>query len=139
MMGDWAMRLFDAVDTNKDGKVTQDEVDAWRDARFAQFDADKDGQLSLDEYKALWMDMMQRPMVRAFQGHDADGNGLITQDEFRGRFAYIVVRFDANGDGVVTREEVMQQLGHGPHGPGSNGPGPRGPGGPEHDDPGDNG
>ena len=107
MPGGGPMGMFEAFDTNKDGKLTQDEINAVRDQRLAQFDANKDGQLSLEEYKALWLDAMQRPMVRGFQSNDTDGNGQITKDEFRERFAHVIVRLDTNRDGAVTREEVM--------------------------------
>src|SRR5262245_31262744 len=54
--------LFEAFDTNHDGKLSQDEIDKARQDRFAAFDKNGDGQLSLEEYQALWMDAMHRAM-----------------------------------------------------------------------------
>jgi hypothetical protein len=108
MMGGGPMMLFEMFDTNKDGQITQEEINAVRDERFAKFDTDHDGKLSLQEYEALWLDAMRPRMVRQFQANDADGDAAITPEEFRARYSRIVVMLDANGDGIVTREEVMQ-------------------------------
>lgn len=47
---------FDQMDTNKDGKVTPEERDAWieaqRKAQFEQMDANKDGTVTPDERDA---------------------------------------------------------------------------------------
>jgi len=130
------MRIFESFDTNKDGKVTEAEIIAVRDARFDQFDANKDGKLSLDEYQALWMDAMRKAMVRQFQRHDGDGDAAVTKDEFNDRFTMIIERFDADNDGAVSRDEIRPPRGLRWHmrGPGAddhpgpgNGPGPDDP------------
>ena len=127
-------------DTNGDGKLTQEEIDAAREARLQRFDADKDGALTLAEYQALWLDAMQRAMVRQFQANDLDGDGKVTIVEFQARFADMVEDLDRNGDGVLTRDELRRPGPRGPHGwgpPGRHrGPGPdQGPGpGPQPDD-----
>lgn len=125
--------LLKQFDTNDDGKLTQAEIDAARQARLEPFDADKNGALSLAEYQALWLDAMQRAMVRAFQANDLDGDGSVTVVEFQARFADIVEDLDRNGDGELTRDELRRPGRGGPHGwgpPGRHGgPGPEG--GPE--------
>ena len=93
--------LLNAFDTNKDGAVTQDEINGARGANLAKFDANHDGKLSVEEYGALWLDAQRTAMVRQFQGHDADGDGLVTVDEFNAGFANTVARADTNGDGKV--------------------------------------
>jgi Ca2+-binding EF-hand superfamily protein len=123
--------LIQQFDTNDDGKLTQAEIDAARQARVTEFDADKNGALSLEEYQALWLDAMQRAMVRAFQAHDADGDGSVTIVEFQARFADIVEDLDRNGDGELTRDELRRPGRGGPHGwgpPGRHGGPERGPG-----------
>ena len=61
--GPGGANLIDQFDTNKDGKLTQAEIDAARQERLAEFDADKNGALSLEEYQALWLDAMRRADV----------------------------------------------------------------------------
>ena len=103
------MMLFDQFDSNKDGKITQDEIDAVRDAQLKKYDRDGDGTLSLEEYQALWLDAMRPRMVRQFQANDADGNGRITTEEFRARFA-------RNGDGAIMPDELRRHGDRGPRG-----------------------
>ena len=105
--------LLGAFDTNKDGAVTQDEINAARGANLAKFDKNADGKLSVEEYSALWLDAMRTDMVRQFQGHDVDGDGQVTTDEFNARFKDTVARADINKDGKVdatdTQRPVAQQ------------------------------
>jgi len=105
MMGGAGMmgQMFDEADADKDGKLTQEEVDAYRDARFGEFDANGDGRLSLDEFTALHNDLAKQMTVRAFQMHDPDGDGAITKEEFDRPTAGLVQRMDRNNDGVLTR------------------------------------
>ncbi|WP_341366899.1 hypothetical protein [Yoonia sp. BS5-3] len=97
--------FLELYDTNADGDITQEEVDAVRAARLAEFDADQDGQLSLSEYEALWLNAMRERMVDRFQSHDDDGDGLVTVDEFGENFANLVERADRNDDGVLNADD----------------------------------
>jgi len=45
--------MFDRLDTNKDGFVTQDEIKAMADARFKRADKNGDGVLDADEQAAM--------------------------------------------------------------------------------------
>jgi hypothetical protein len=122
--------LLDTYDTNDDGKLTQAEIDAARQANLTKFDSDANGALTLAEYQALWADAMRRAMVRQFQAHDADGDGSITVEEFTVRFADVVETLDRNGDGELTRDELRRHGHRGPRGPGRGG---RDEGGPDED------
>jgi Ca2+-binding EF-hand superfamily protein len=116
--GDWGRhhgpggpgaQLFESFDVDDDGRITQTEIDEVRQGRLAEFDADADGSLSLEEYQALWIDVMRERMVDRFQAHDDDGDGLVTAEEFGAPFEQMVSRLDDDGDGAVTRDELRHR------------------------------
>ena len=69
-------------DANKDGKVTQEEIDTNRVARHGKYDANGDGKLSLEEFQGLWLEAYRRKMVREFQKFDVDGDAAVTLEEY---------------------------------------------------------
>lgn len=102
-------RLLERYDTNGDGVLTQAEIDTAREARRARFDANADGALSLDEYQAMWLDQRRERMVDGFQALDADGNGVITVEEFERPARNVVARLDRNGDDKLTRDDMRKR------------------------------
>ena len=124
MGGLGAEQLLREVDTDRDGRMTQAEIDAAVNARFTRFDADGNGRLSLDEFTALWADVTRPVAVRAFQFMDPNGDANVTKAEVDERTGRLVQRFDRNGDGALS----MQDRGGrgGPQEPGRE-PGPRNP------------
>lgn len=105
-------RMFQELDQNADGKVTQAEVKARSENRLATFDADKDGRLSLDEFQAMWLEFVRPRMVDRFQAFDEDGDAAITQAELTGRLSGMIERLDRNDDGAVTKQELRRTLRH---------------------------
>ncbi len=124
--GSAGQSLFDTFDANQDGTLTQAEVDQARQAKLAEFDRDGNGSLSLEEYQALWMDAMRERMVDRFQGHDDDGDGMVTAEEFGNDYSRIISRLDRDGDGEVTMEELRQRGERRHHDRGGDGEGDRG-------------
>ena len=124
--GEPEMFLFDQMDADKDGKVTQAEVDAFKAARFAEADADKDGKLSPAELlvmrekaEAARRDAMAKAMVARM---DTDKDGLLSAEELAaaGPGKGLIDRMDADGDGAVSLAEMDaakdHMKGHGKHG-----------------------
>jgi DNA-binding transcriptional regulator YiaG len=109
---DMAMGFFDKVDANKDGKVTQDEIDAFKAARFAEADADKDGKLSAAELVAMREKMeAERKLARAekmVERIDRNADGLLTPEELAEgpRPPSMIERMDTDGDGAVSKAEA---------------------------------
>lgn len=98
-------RMLERFDSDKDGKLTQDELNEARKQLLAKHDGDKDQSLTLAEFEKLWLEVMRRRMVRGFQRLDEDGDAKITVDEFLKPFAHAVEHMDRNGDGSISRED----------------------------------
>lgn len=107
MMG---QRMMERYDADKDGKLTQQEIDQNRTQWHAEFDGDKNSALSLEEFKALWMKARGEMMVREFQFLDRDGNAQVTLEEYTAPMRGIVSARDRNGDGVLSADD---RRGHG--------------------------
>lgn len=126
-------RFTERYDTNKDGKISQDEINGSRTANLQKYDTDKDGSLSLAEFEQLWLDAQRQHMVREFQFFDRDGDSKVTESEYLRPMDNIVSRMDSNGDGLLSQDDRQQRwhkrhgrdgMGRGPDGGGGMGPGP---------------
>lgn len=98
-------------DANEDGKLSQEEIDTGRANQLKKFDKNGDGTLNIAEYEALWLDVMRERMVDRFQGHDADGDGKVTTEEFGERFANMIKYMDSNDDGVLDESDMRARHG----------------------------
>ena len=101
-LGVSAMELFESVDADADGKLTQTEIDRFRNDRHAAHDANGDGNLSLEEFAGLWRETTRPLTVRAFQMLDTDGDAVITRAEYDRPLAGIVERLDRDRDGGLS-------------------------------------
>ena len=77
-MNSFAMRMFDA---DKDGTLTPEEMSKGMQAEIKTYDTDTSGSLSLAEFEAMHAAHTRTMMVRAFQMHDEDGDGQVTEAE----------------------------------------------------------
>jgi Ca2+-binding EF-hand superfamily protein len=98
---DAIMKRFDA---DGDGRITEAETKAAREARFEAADADGDGRVSEAEFLARGRNAER--MGRAFGALDADDDGFVDAAEFAARGDRFIRRFDGDGDGAVTRAEL---------------------------------
>ena len=105
MHGDAVRQFADRYDTNKDGKITQTEIDQNRTLWHGEFDLDKDTLLTMQEFERLWLKARRLAMVREFQKFDRDGDGKVTLEEYKLPLAELVERRDRNGDGALSKED----------------------------------
>ncbi len=125
--GPMPMLNFDAIDTDKDGKITSAEFDAFRAAEFAKADANADGQVSAEELAAKQVaDMTARAAdmaAKMIERMDNNADGQLSAEEMAQgpRAPTLFERADADNDGAVSKEEVEAMKGemghrHGKHG-----------------------
>jgi Ca2+-binding EF-hand superfamily protein len=117
---------FEEVDTNGDGKITQDELDAHRAAKFAESDTDGDGVLSAEELTAAAdakkADRKEKRLERMIKHLDADGDGKLSAEEMAPKGgSNMIEKLDTDGDGAVSKEELEKGMkgkrkGHGKKG-----------------------
>jgi len=113
-----AQAILGRLDKDGDNRLSAEELPA--DGRLDLAESDKNGDGFLDRFElaiALQSARGQggpgfdpRRLRQALEEMDADGDGRITREEWKGR-EEIFRRLDADGDGIVTREEIRQAIG----------------------------
>ena len=121
------METFAEIDTNADGQISPEEIDAHRAARFAAADANQDGALDATELAAMQRAEMEAMLARRaammIERHDDNGDGTLSADELgegplERRFAIL----DTDNDGLISQAEAEaaeqamdDRRGHGKH------------------------
>jgi Ca2+-binding EF-hand superfamily protein len=103
-------KRFERLDTNRDGKLTADELPAERKDAILRADANKDGAVTIDEFAARPRQFLVRRVEVEFKALDADSDSKLTKaevDAARGKPMLLLIA-DANKDGVVTKEELAK-------------------------------
>lgn len=129
--GPMQMLDFDAIDADKDGKITAAEFAAFRAAEFASADTNKDGQINAAELTAKHMTeaaaRAAEMSARLIDRMDANADAQISAEELESgpRPARMFERADGDGDGALTKAEVDAAMTgmrgkHGRHGRGNN-------------------
>src|SRR5690606_36324073 len=123
-----AVRFMEWFDTDRDGKVTQAEIDAVIAEQFTKADADGSGGVSLDEFKVAFAEIFSQDRVRAFQRLDRDGDGKVTEAEYNRPVERMITRMErrgsfASGEAGPGAEQVANAERGRDRGPGMRGPG----------------
>ncbi len=104
--------MFATLDADKDGKVTQVELDANRAARVAAVDVNKDGLLSAEELVQMQLAAMtERATAMAAKmvtAMDSDADGLLSAAEMAaGKGPTLAIdQLDTDGDGAISQAEM---------------------------------
>ena len=98
---------FDAIDANKDGKITQDELRAYGAKHHAQMKerGGKGGHHDAEASKVRF--------AEHFKKADADGDGALSKAEAEKSMPRLAQHFDeidANHDGKITQDEIKASM-----------------------------
>lgn len=114
MGGHGPMFDFATADADKDGKVTKEELMAYRQSRLAGTDADGDGLISAEELAANMKAKMaaridERAKARV-AAQDANGDGKLSAEELIAppMPMRMFERLDADGDGAISEAELAK-------------------------------
>ena len=105
---------FAAADADKDGKLTQEELKAYRADALKGVDADGDGLLSVEELTAARLKAEQARIEAQVKGmverRDVDGDGKLSAVELLTppMPANMFDRLDADKDGSLSAEELQR-------------------------------
>ena len=126
------MRLQKA-DADKSGDITFDEFSAAMKGRMENADANHDGKVTVEELAAyLEKARYERMAKRMISRFDTNGDGELTEDEVQGRQKKLFALLDKNDDGKLEKSEMRGMGGwrhgggHHRHGGGWGGHGPNG-------------
>lgn len=114
-------QMFERLDSNKDGKITQDEVPAPAWERIGKADRDEDGAVSKQEMaaaaaafaKSKGMDKGKgkgRPSggsAPIFGKYDSDNDGKLSREEVPEEMWSRLSKADEDADGLVSKEELQ--------------------------------
>lgn len=109
--GAMLLEMFDGIDTDGDGKLTQAELEAHRAAMFTAFDADGDGMLNAEELKtrmlARFTETLDDRLARMIENRDNNGDGSLSLDEMEeGPGQRGFARIDTDNDGAISKAEA---------------------------------
>ena len=111
--GGGAMMRFDRMDTDNSGDVTFEEFSAMLKSRISEADADKDGKITVDELAAeIEKIRAERMAQRLIDRFDTNGDGVLTADEVDSRQKKMFALLDKNDDGKIEKDEMPQRKGH---------------------------
>ena len=105
-----ASRFLNALDTNKDGKVSLAELVASKQSWLSAMDGNKDGVATQAEIDAGRQARRAEHLDKMFAGQDTNKDGRIGREESHMPARWFA-RVDANNDGNLTREELAQHPG----------------------------
>lgn len=125
MMGGPAMNI-DTMDADKSGDISFEEFSKAAGDRFILADTNKDGKVTVEEMAAAIEKMRAENMAkRMIEKFDANGDGALTQEEITTGQKKIFALMDKNNDGKVVKDEMPRHGKKGHHG--GMGDGPDGP------------
>lgn len=109
-------KLLERFDVNKDGSLTQDEVQSVQSGFFTAADTNGDGFLTIEEFEAARAQERETHLTEKFAELDSNGDGGIAADELTNaagpdrHLSRHFAKVDTNGDGSITLEEMRASM-----------------------------
>lgn len=114
-------RMFDKADTNSDGAITLDEVNARMRERLQQADSDGDSTVTKAEIIAAIEQHAEHRRAKRMSGTiadqlvyrlDVDDNGSVSLAEVENRAGKLFALMDFNDDGRIEKAEIRRSMPH---------------------------
>ena len=114
-------RMFEKADTNSDGAITLDEVNARMQERLGAADGDGDSSVSKAEIIAAIESNAEHRRARRYSGTiadrlvyhlDVDDNGSVTLAEVQNRAGKLFALMDFNDDGRIEKAKIRRSMPH---------------------------
>ncbi len=107
---------FEELDTNADGKLSKEEIQAGAKGPFSNADANADGKITKDEMVAAAGERAAKRFDRMVEKHDTDKDGALTMEEIKtgkreARMDKMFERADADNDGFISKDEMEDMRG----------------------------
>lgn len=101
---------FESLDTDGNGEISRDEVQAMAQTRFNEADTNADGKLDAAEMVAQANKRTEERVAAMIKNLDKDGDGVLSTEEMphadRGMKMFDVL--DADDSGTVSKEEFAE-------------------------------
>lgn len=101
-------RMIEALDADKDGRLSLAEIEAEQKRLFGMVDANGDGVLSVEEFRLHGGQLSRFGGTTLFDLLDVNGDQMITADELAAPTERWHRRYDTNGDGALETVEVTR-------------------------------
>ncbi len=105
--------MLKQADADGDGVVTLAEAETGLRERTLAIDANKDGSISIQEMEAHRQMMRAERQAARLAALDADNNGTVSVEEFNAAHSKRLARMDRNGDGKLDAEDRGRGHGYG--------------------------
>lgn len=98
-------KMLKQADANRDGQITWAEVEKLRASSFARLDRNNDGYIDGSDRPSLFGGRFDEAM-KTVSKFDTNGDGRISKSEMMNAEAPAFIKADANGDKIVTSDEI---------------------------------